>query len=105
MSIRWIQGFGIQRFDGLSMVNLKPSKPYLSIVSNLQTFISSNLPNLISRVYGYMGYRGIEGLFGIPRRFAAVGAGERVYRDTKPSIYKPSYRIYIGYESYGGLMV
>lgn len=52
-----------------------------------------------------MGYRGIKGLFGIPRRFAAVGAGERVYRDTKPSIYKPSYRIYMGYGSYGGLMV
>ena len=92
-----IQRFGQrQRFDGLSMVNLRPFKPsYPKEISNLQTFISNHML--------HRGYRYIE-VCCISFLYPALLAGN-IGGSIKPSYIKPSYGEYAGYGRHRGVMV
>jgi len=96
--IEAIQRFGQrQRFDGLSMVNLKPSKPsYPKVIKPL--YIKPYIPNL------YMGHRGYRGYIDtmvcrVSSLFPALLAGILGGRagDAKPSYIKPLSMVYIRY--------
>jgi hypothetical protein len=96
--IEAIQRFGQrQRFDGLSMVNLKPSKPSYPKV------IKPYIPNLYM---GHMGYRGyIDTMVcRVSSLFPALLAGN-MGGHNKPSYIKPSYGQYAGYAGHKDVMV
>jgi len=97
-----IQRFGTQRFEGLSMVNLKPSKPLCQIVTKCyKTFIS--VKPYIQGYRGYMGYM-YSRVCDISSEYPRLLAGNiGVYN--KPSYIKPSYWQYMGYMRHGGLKV
>lgn len=101
-----IQRFGQrQRFDGLSMVNLRPSKPlYPKVIKPL--YIKPYISNL------YMGHRGYRGYIDtmvcrVSSLSPALLAGNMGGRagDAKPSYIKPSYGQYAGYGRHRGVMV
>ena len=97
MRIGRIQGFEMKRFGGLSMVNLKASKPLYQIVPNLP------IPNLYIQHIGGRGYMynrvcRVSSLS--PALLAGRGRGHN-----KPYISKPLYLVYARHGGYGAMKV